>query len=659
LQPSISIYEDLPRGMMREFGIGDWHLNLLTNELYWSPETKRIHEVADNYQPNLEEALSFYPDSKDGRQLIVETLNQVQKNGESWDIHCRLTTAKGNEIWVQSLGKAIIGKNEEVIAIEGFFQDVTVLKNATIDAAKYKQDLAYQQYAFDRHAIVSIGDLEGRIVYANEKFLDISGYAREELIGLNHNRISSHYHDWKFWREFWQQIGAGEVFRSEICNRTKNGDLYWVDSTVVPYINDQGDIERYVSIHTDITDKKLGEEREAKLEQRLQQMQKIEALGQLTGGIAHDFNNMLAVTNGYAELLKKDLVKLNQPLLVKYVEKIISSGEREKELVTKLLAFARGDQETNDILCVNKTLDSFLDVIRPLIPSAIEIEMNIDKSEQMLVSLSPTSHSQLMMNLCLNARDAMPTGGTLSISADTTHIHRASCASCHQLIEGDFVRITVRDTGMGIPADKLNMVFEPFFTTKAIGKGSGMGLAVVHGLLHSLGGHVMLTSVEDMGTRVELLFPRVNQNISVEANEIENETTATSLNDSHIAIIDDEPSIPIIMSAFLADSDAKIDTYDNPTLFFKALNARDKTYDLVITDMMMPNFTGADILMEVRKMGFDMPFIAMTGHSDQLNDYNFREKGFASLLQKPVAMNELERVILNVLESTNFGSASS
>jgi len=643
-----SIYDDLAGSVMSGYGIGDWRLELGTGKLHWGAVTKEIHEVSPDYEPTLEAALEFYPeDDPEGRPLIQGILERAIINGASWAVVCRLITAKKRLIWVRSVGNVIVGDAGKPEVLEGFFQDVSDYRSVQQEAQDYKKDLLYQQYAVGHHAIVSIADPQGTLLYVNDNFVEVSGYSREELIGANNNKISSGVHDDAFWQRFWGGITNGEVYRTEICNCNKQGGQYWMDSTVVPHLNERGEIDRYISIQTDITEKKRVEMERKKLEHNLLQMQKLEALGLLTGGIAHDFNNMLSVSLGYARLLQRELASHDNSTWKRYIEKIVSSSEREKDLVSKLLAFSRGDKEKNIILSLVDTLNHFKSFIGPVLPKTITLEFQVE-GEEIPLFFSETSMSQVLMNLTLNARDAMPTGGVLRFRAELQGcVSPRRCTSCRNYFEGDYVVVSVSDTGTGIPDSILERIFDPFYTTKEREKGSGIGLSIVHGLMHGLQGHICIESSGD-GTNVELYFPVVEPYEQVKETSV-TDVDVNSLSGKLIAVVDDEASVAEVVSTCLQGLGAKVKIYESSSALINDIKDLECSYDLVVTDMTMPQYTGLDLLKKLRGQQSNIPVIVMTGYSDLVSVANYREKGFEGFLQKPIELADLYSQVVHCI----------
>lgn len=639
-----SIYDDLAGSVMTGYGIGDWHLQLETGELYWGPITKQIHEVSADYQPTLETALNFYPeDTADGRPLIEAALQHTIASGEPWEVVCRFVTAKGRPIWVRSVGQAITDSSGKVAVIEGFFQDISAYQRTQLEAQEYKKELLHLSNAVNRYALISMTNLDGTIVYVNDNFVEVSGYSRQELIGSSHSIISSKVHDRSFWEHLWTQISSSKSYRTEICNRAKDGSHYWVDAAVVPYVDNEGRIERYASIAMDITNRKRIEIEREQLESNLFQMQKMEALGQLTGGIAHDFNNMLAVSSGYAALLQQALSESDNPIWKKYADKIVASNERQRELIAKLLTFSRGGKQQNNVLCISEVTRNFEDLIKSVIPKTIEVEFIVSDDKLCIVS-NETDLTQILMNLAINARDSMPESGKLTVEVKPQNSNQGQlCSSCRSNFEGDFVSIRVSDTGSGIADTIVDQIFDPFFTTKDKTKGSGMGLSVVHGIVHSNQGHLVIQT-SNKGTTFEVLLPVAIHKIH------EPQKPGIELDDNRllhkaVAVLDDQVAVAELVSIYLNAQGAKTEIYQDPLKLLHDIATGQQHFDLVITDMAMPHCSGLDFINRLRTFDTQTPVIAMSGYSEVVTNDNYREQGFDAFVMKPVLMEELYKTI--------------
>jgi len=638
--PSLSHCKKIEKSL----AIGLWSYDLNSEELEWSDVTREIHEVDEHYQATLNDAIEFYSDIEPGKLAISEVLKRGISSGESWDLECRLTTAKGRAIWVRTIGHSVTNDAGEVVRFEGAIQDITNPREVNEDANRARKELEYQTYALNNHAIVSIGDLEGKILYANENFCRISGYTSDELQQHNHSIVNSRTHTKDFWLDFWNTISSGQVYRGEMCNRAKNGALYWVNSTVVPHINSEGEIDRYVAIRTDVTEKKAVEEKRQELEKSLYMMQKMETIGQFVGGIAHDFNNILAVTIGYSQLLSMDLEDSDDDDMKFNIYQIESSGHRAKDLVKKLLAFARGSTEDSQKFSASEHVSQFLDTIRPIIPTSVGI--SIQTSEDPLpIQFNKTGLDQILMNLCINARDALPNGGHICIAANRTRIHQQRCASCFSEFSGEYVNIQVRDTGTGLEAASIAKLFEPFFSTKEVGKGSGMGLSVVHGLTHGVGGHITLES-DNQGTNFSILLPIVGQPESRQQLDIPH--IKSDFGELSFIVVDDEVAIANMIKSMLKRSGASVLQYTDSKTLLEDLYTSKVSADILITDLTMPRVTGIELCHAAKKYNPQIKVIAMSGYSDRVSETNFHRYGFDSFIAKPVEISKLEDRITQV-----------
>ncbi len=628
------------------FSIGTWHLCMLTDKLDWSAITKRIHDVDSEYQPQLDTALNFYSDHEPGKHAITEALKKGIAEGCPWDLECRLVTAKGRQVWVRAIGRAIRDDTGKTVALEGAIQDITTIKLDKEKASTAQLELEHQIYALNHHAIVSIGDLTGNILYANDKFCSISGYSAEELQDNNHRLVNSTIHDRAFWQTFWSTISSGQVFRGEICNRSKNGELYWVDSTVVPHVDESGNIDRYIAIRTDITAKKMAEEKSLELQKSVNLMQKMETLGKFVGGIAHDFNNILAVTIGYAQLLRLD-IDAGQNETAKFnIQQVESSGHRAKDLVKKLLAFTRGSTEDSSRFSVSDYVGHFfLETIRPMVPSSIDIHIKTSDSP-LNIHFNKSSMSQILMNLCVNSRDALTSGGTIRIEAEPIEINSGRCASCFQEFSGNFAKIRVQDDGNGIAQEIITKIFDPFFSTKDAASGSGMGLSVTHGLVHGSGGHILLNS-SPKNTCVDILIPLDDSEPTLILDEtlFDNES-ARSLT---FAIVDDEEAIGQMLKAMLQQNGVKVMLYSDSRTLLEDIQSGQITCDLLLSDLTMPHVGGRELCEASRLQAGIGGVVAMSGYSEDINENNYQAHGFDAYLSKPLNLSDIKALIAQTL----------
>lgn len=384
------------------------------------------------------------------------------------------------------------GKKQFLISL----RDVTAHRRAEGELRKLFQAIEQSP------ASVVITDVNGRIEYVNPKFTETTGYTYAEAAGKNPGILKSGHTDSSEYKQLWDTISSGNVWRGEFHNKKKNGELFWELASIAPVRDVRGKVTHYVAVKEDITDRKATEE-------RLRQAQKMEVVGQLTGGIAHDFNNLLAIILGNLQLLEENqnLDQESRDL----VSDAVWSAERGAELTHRLLAFARRQRLTPEVTDLNHVVGEMTVLLRRTMGDAISIR------EELAPGLwtAMVDRGQLenaLLNLVVNARDAMPRGGVLTIATGNAPLRGEVSGEAPELAPGDpgdYVMLAVRDTGTGMPPDVVSRIFEPFFTTKEFGKGSGLGLSMVYGWVRQSGGHVLVNSEVDHGTMIRLYLPRV------------------------------------------------------------------------------------------------------------------------------------------------------
>ncbi|MCC6709309.1 MAG: PAS domain S-box protein [Gammaproteobacteria bacterium] len=776
-------------------------------------------------------------------------------------------------------------------------------------------DLPQLERALAAHALMSVTDLAGDILYANERFCSVSGYSRAELLGRNHRLLKSGVHAPAFYADLWRTLKSGQIWDGLICNRRKNGEHYWVQSTMMPLQNQQGDTVRYLSLRTEVTrqvelrsglealaladadapfsdivqavgaalhaqsvgivrcapddaeaqvlaqwrpglsppplayrlqgtplavtlrnaaptlhiienpwrafpdaqgfvlptastyyavalrdrggevcgalyvqdararaqfdtesallmvaavkataailraaDRRRLEESEARLrtlvnnapvgvfmtdvsgamtfvsepllarygqpglnllgdgwrsllspidaeravnawrtfvrgdepryldefrlrgasgefetlrasvspivehgrrigyvgtlenisnlrdlEQRLSQAHKMEALGAFTGGIAHDFNNILASVLGYAGLTRNRLRKSAPEVLDGYLANVEAGVLRGKELIERLLAFSRSspDTEPAQSLLAQSALKDTCELLQAVLPPTMRLDVDISPRE-LRIAIRAVELQQVLFNLVINARDANSVHGIIALSLVPVAVQSQICVSCGALFHGDYAEIACTDTGMGISAETLARIFEPFFTTKREHGGTGLGLAMVHGIVHRSAGHILVDSTAGQGTSVRLLFPceMVPDALTVK-DPAPTPNVATAIKARRIMLVDDERTVVEPVAEVLHGYGHAIHSYVSPMTALRDLIAEPQRYDLLICDLMMPELTGEELAAAVRRAGLRLPIVLCSGSADaQLLD-RMAPLSISALLNKPVAVAEL------------------
>ncbi len=653
------------------------------------------------------------------------------------------------------------------------------LRDGHIGLQRAMRDLEFMRAALDEHALVSLTDVDGRILYANQKFAEVSGYTLRELLGRNHRIVKSGLHSASIYEEMWSTIASGRVWHGTLSNRTKNGNLYDVSTTIFPKLDEAGLPQQYLSIRTEVTaikslknslvmeaerlslaleatDSGMWEwnitsgqvimsaswvrmtsytsdvalswpdlihpedfsavfatlmrhidgdtssyesehrlrnakgnwdwvrvvgkivERDAEgwaarivgttqiinervslkqqeqiLQKRLVQAAKMESIGQLTAGIAHDFNNLLGGVLGYTEL-GTELLARNQgsDKLKNYLAQISAAGNRAKELISQMLVFSRlsPDIESDKapIILLKPIVKEVAHLLRSSIPSNIRVNYHIE-DEALCAEIQPVQLHQILLNLAINARDAIEEYGQIDISAARRNLS-GFCDACHESFGGDYVEISVSDTGNGIPDHLLSKIFDPFFTTKEVGKGTGMGLSVVHGILHALGGDITVESEQGKGTTIRILLRAVDKS--------EIETAAPELggiNDSlaglNIMVVDDEHAMVSMLHEFLTMHGAEVTACNLPLDALATFERNPDSFDMIITDETMPLISGLDLAKAMLKLRPDLPIILCTGYSAHVNADIAAQNGIAGFMHKPF---DIACLIVQVKELTGL-----
>jgi signal transduction histidine kinase/CheY-like chemotaxis protein len=381
------------------------------------------------------------------------------------------------------------------------------------------------------------------------------------------------------------------------------------------------------------------------LELQLFHSQKIESLGQLTGGIAHDFNNMLASILGYTELaLLTDSVTKDSKLS-RYLNQVMTSGESAKMLVNQMLAFSRSNEtvEETEVFSVSEVIEHTYKFLQPLIPSSINISVKINEKDY-FINANKGMIEQVLMNLCLNSKDAIVDNkGSIVLSSEVVVLDKNVCDSCHMDVSGTYVSIQIEDTGEGMDALVQKRLFEPFFSTKEVGKGTGMGLSIVHGIIHNHHGHILVDSEVGKGTIIKILLPQALKDNNGLENDLYSQDSiiSLSLTGKHVLVVDDEIYIANYISNLLTKYGAKVTSKTNSEDAFAFYEDNYSEIDLVITDQTMPNLTGHEMAINMLKISPDASIILCTGYSEDVNEKIALNNHIKAFFKKPIKSQEL------------------
>lgn len=499
---------------------------------------------------------------------------------------------------------------------------------------------------------VVITDNDRNILQVNQAFYELFGYTDHEL--KNRNTLMLYANPDEFHtqgRTRYNTKSANEFSVYEIEYRRKDNSIFPSETMGGGIRLPDGTKIGFIAIIRDITVRKRAEEETAHLQEQIQQSHKMEAIGQLTGGIAHDFNNILSSILGYAELSKDKLLDSNDEKLLKYINNINSAGERARDLVAQLLAFSRSGPSNPKQINLNSLIDDVISLITPTIPSSIKLIKETSPNIP-LVLMDDTQMHQILMNLCINARDAMQGHGQLTIKLSHEKNIDAICNSCKEHIHGEYVKLTIEDTGTGIQQNILNKIFDPFTTTKCIGKGTGLGLSVVHGILHRHNSHIIIDTLTDKGTCFHLLIPPIKKtDIKQTLQATETKERLHNGKNERILVVDDEESVAEFMQEYLQSQHYIVTSVTSSKQAIELFKNAQAEFDLVITDQTMPEMTGDELVKEMLNIKPNIPIILCSGYSEKIDEKKALELGCARYLTKPISNTALLRAIQETLSS--------
>ncbi len=537
----------------------------------------------------------------------------------------------GGTLLIQENARAIRDESGKILYYEGTVEDITERKRA--EAENMRLVTAIEQSAEG----VVITNTQGEIQYVNPAFTRITGYAREEVLGHNPRILKSGKHDPEFYRHLWDTILKGQSWNGEMVNQRKDGTLYTEQMSIAPVRGAQGEVTHFIATKQDITERKT-------LEAQLQQAAKIEAVGRLAGGVAHDFNNLLTIINGYSELLLDELS--SDPTLSGYVKEIYGSGERAAALTRQLLAFSRRQVLDPQVLDLNSVVSNLENMLRRLIGEDIVLLTRL-APDLARVKADPGQIEQVIVNLAVNARDAMPYGGKLTIETGNADLD-ATYAQNHPTVKPcAHVMLAVSDTGAGMSPETQEHIFEPFFTTKEKGKGTGLGLATVYGIVKQSGGSIWVYSELGQGTVFKVYFPIVSESLKTE------EPANTSANSDHgtetILLVEDEEGVrSLVRTALSAAGYQVLETTDTEAALTTCAS-HEGPIDLLLTDVVMPHMSGPVVAEKVTALRPGIKVLYMSGYTDDGIIHHGVLSQEMPFIQKPFSPVAIRKKVREVL----------
>jgi PAS domain S-box-containing protein len=487
-------------------------------------------------------------------------------------------------------------------------------------------------------------DSGGNILQVNSAWEEMFGYAKKEVISKSFSEFILPEMRHRFKKQFPKQRSLDEILGPEFVLIKKNGDRILAAHKGKTGVDSLGNYTQTHCVLLDITSQRKAEQERQRLEDRLRQAQKMETLGTLAGGVAHDFNNILSIIIGNYEHIKEELPgwsPLNENL-----EQIRLASLRARDVVRQLLTFARRSDTQQQPMNIATVVHESLQLIRSTIPTNIEIQHHLPEGSGSILGNS-TQINQLIINLCTNAADAMlPQGGRLTIGVEKVSMDEDGALLTRSLKPGPHIKLVIEDAGRGIDAQTLAHIFEPYFTTKPFGKGTGIGLAVVHGIVDHHKGEIFVESKPGRGTTFTILFPEFQDKVE----EKRACTISFPKGNERILLVDDETSIVRITQSRLTALGYSVTCTTDPRKALDKVKADPSAFDLVITDMAMPHMTGDALSSKLLSLRPDLPIILCTGFSEVMNEEKARKIGITGFLIKPVELADFAVTVRKTLD---------
>ncbi len=627
------IYENAMEGLFQSSLEGRFlSVNPATARLlaYDSPETL-ISDIT-----NTRRQIFNNPEDRDAM------VSNLLERGEVSGFEVQGCRRDGKKIWVSVSARMRYDEKGKPAFIEGFITDITDRKQAEEALGESRNYLNEIINAVADPMFVK--DQEHRWVLVNDAFCTFVGYARKELLG------KSEY-------DFFERDEA-DIFRSnderilatgkENINEELFTDARGIVHTIVTkktLYRDKTSQKFIVGIIRDVTEQKAAEEEKKQLELRLNQAQKMEAIGTLAGGIAHDFNNILSAIIGYTELAEDDVRDPDKSR--KYLREVLKAGNRARELVQQILTFSRMTGTEHSPLALRPIVRDSLRMLRSVIPSTIEIRQDLAASG--LIMSDATQIHQIIMNLCTNAAHAMDeTGGLLEVSLSEETIMIPTVFHDFHLIPGPYLKLTIRDTGKGIPPEIMDKIFEPYFTTKEQGRGTGLGLSVIHGIIKSHNGAITCQSALTEGTTFNVFLPMIK---SESAKRVTGEKNPIPGGTERILFVDDEQILVDLARNILSSKGYKVTCRTGSLDALELFRTAPRDFDLVITDMTMPGMTGDLLALELIAIRQDIPVILCTGYNEHISEAEAKKIGIREFMLKPLNIRTITETVRKVLDA--------
>ncbi len=621
--------------------IGSWNIDMTTRALEWTDEMFRVmgHEPR-SFVPTIEKYLAqVMPEARDD---ISRRLAEARADREYPTSEYRIVWPDGTLHWVLVTGAAEADAAGRTVRLYGSHQDITARRAA--EAARRETEERYSNLIMQARDAIFTLSVDGEILSVNDAFENITGWPASSWMGRRFTDSLRPEDRNTAGEQFEETLRGGHPPSFELQVRSSQGSMITLEFSMSLRMRD-GRIEGLLAIGRDVTERRISAEANARLEAQLRQSQKMEAIGALAGGIAHDFNNILTAIIGNAQLATMELPS-GHPAC-ESLGGALAAAQRAKELVNQILLFSRRQEQKRVPARLGAVVQESMKLLRPVIPSSIEIQTRIPEDSP-LVLMDATQIHQVVVNLAMNAAHAMEEhGGKMEITLDTVTVDEAMVNQHPQLRPGRFVRLWITDTGQGMDEATLKKIFEPFFTTKEPGKGTGLGLAVVHGIVEQHEGATVVYSTAGTGTSFQVFFPVCEA--ESEAAPAPAPVPMPASRGQRLIIVDDEPMVLSVAERALRRAGYRTVAFSDPTEALRAFREKPYDFDLVISDLTMPQIQGTELLTQMRSAHPGIALILTTGFGGKLDSRILQARNIHCMLQKPFTNESLLQAVSQAL----------
>ena len=578
---------------------------------------------------------------KDDQDVFYKHRQRLLETEAPQICELRLVKKDGRQFFARLECVIIKTKGDEFGEIRAAVSDITESKRSE-EALRHNEKRYRSLFNSIRDAIL-VADTNRTIIDCNQAFIDLFGYLKKEVLGKPTLSIYESEEEFRRMGVAIKDHMGDPGFLYIVNYQKRNGSVFPGETNVFYLQDDKGATVGFIGLIRDVTQSQQAQEDHEKLKAQLSQAQKMESIGNLAGGIAHDFNNILSSIIGFTELSLDEVTKGSD--LEDHLQEVYTAGKRAKDLVRQILTFARQTNEEVKPIHIDEIVKESLILIRSALPTNIEIKKTITSDS--LVVGNPELIQQTLMNIASNAADSMEeNGGVLTVTVSDAVIDQAFATSHNLLGAGDHVKITVADTGTGIPPEVIHSIFEPYFTTKASGRGTGLGLASVHGTVKKYGGSITVESQPGQGSIFTILLPVTRRKAVIHPYQPETLPRGTE----RILFVDDELPIVKMGRQALERLGYEVTARTSSVEALELFQSKPDAFDLVVTDMTMPNLTGDRLAIELMKIRRDIPVILCTGYSKKIADETALEIGIKDFAYKPIVKADFAKTVRKVLD---------